>query len=77
MKRLPRSLRRGTQGEIACCHRDLSVCPACAAKYAPDLVEVYSVHYWVPDPKERAALAKSHEAFDAECTAAEAAEVPS
>ena len=57
MKRLPRSLRRGTQDEIACCHRDLSVCPACA-------VEVYSVHYWIPDPRERAALARNHAVFD-------------
>jgi hypothetical protein len=64
MKRLPRSLRRGTQDEIACCHRDLSVCPDCAKQYAPELVDVYGQHYWVPDPADREALAKSHEAFD-------------
>ena len=39
-------------------------CPACAAKYAPELVEIYSVHYWVPDPRERAALARNHAVFD-------------
>ncbi len=71
MKRLPRPLRRGTQGEIACCHRDLSVCPACAAKYAPELVDVGGQHFWIPDAAEREALAREHAAFDAECKAAE------
>lgn len=56
--RLPRGLRRGHDDSIACPHRDLSCCPECITKHAPALVEVGGRHYWVPDPSERAELAR-------------------
>lgn len=54
-KRLPRGWRRGHQDDLACPHRDVSVCPPCAAAHA-EVVEVYGQHYWMPDAEERAAL---------------------
>jgi hypothetical protein len=55
-KPLPNGLRLGHDESVACKHRDLSVCPVCAAAFAPDLVDVYGQHFWVPDPAERALL---------------------
>lgn len=54
--RLPSGLRRGHDDSIACAHRDLSVCPACATKHAPTLVDVYGQYYWIPNAVERAEL---------------------
>jgi hypothetical protein len=58
MKKKPRDLRYGHDDSIACSHRDCSVCPDCAKKYLPELVESYSRWYWIPDPKDREALTK-------------------
>jgi hypothetical protein len=54
--RLPKGLRYGHDDSLACEHRDLSVCPACAARYAPACVNIYGHHYWIPDATERDAL---------------------
>ena len=62
-KRLPKGFRRGTQEEIACKHRDLSVCPDCAT--ADFLVEVYGVHYFAPDGR---AAAEAELGLDTETT---------
>src|SRR5690349_21489268 len=56
MKPLPRGLRRGHDDSMACPHRDLSVCSACAKKHAPALVDVCGHHYWIPNEDERAEL---------------------
>lgn len=58
MKRLPRGFRRGHQGDLACPHRDVSCCSACA-KAHPEIVDVYGQHFWVPDQQERADLLTS------------------
>lgn len=50
-RRLPRGWRRGTQDEVACPHRDLSVCPTCATE--PEVMDVFGAHYWVRNPVER------------------------
>ncbi len=55
--RLPAGFRRGHDDSLACRHRDCSVCRDCAQ--IEGVVEVYAVHYWVPDPAERAALLAS------------------
>ena len=52
--RLPEGWREGHGGDLACPHRDCSVCPACAAR--PEVLAVYGQHFWVPDPGERAEL---------------------
>lgn len=57
--KLPRDLRRGHDDSIACAHRDLTVCSACATKYAPVLVDVYGQHFWIPSSVERAELLQS------------------
>ena len=56
-KRLPRGFRRGHDDTIACPHRDMSCCTECANKHA-ELVDVYGVHYWIPNEAERAKLAE-------------------
>lgn len=56
MKRLPRGLRRGHDDSIACQHRDLSCCPECIEKHAPNLVDVMGAVYWIPGEAERASL---------------------
>lgn len=55
MKRLPKGFTEGHQGDLACPHRDVSCCDECAKR--PEIVEVSGVHYWIPDPAERAQLA--------------------
>jgi hypothetical protein len=37
---------------VACQHRDMFVCPDCAAKHADRVVEVYGRHYWAYDDAE-------------------------
>lgn len=55
--RLPRGFREDTHtGQLACPHRDVSVCVVCAKVVG--VVEVYAQHFWVPDPAERAQLEK-------------------
>lgn len=54
--RIPRGFRTGHDDSLACPHRDLSVCPACVAKYT-EIVDVYGRHFWVADPVERKQLA--------------------
>jgi hypothetical protein len=51
----PATWRTNADESLVCPHRDLSVCPACAAH--PEVVEVYGVHYHVTDDADRAALA--------------------
>ncbi len=55
MTRLPKGWREGHEGDLACPHRDCSVCPPCAAS-RPEVVEVYGLHFWVSDAAEREAL---------------------
>jgi len=55
---LPRGFRQGFDGDIACPHRDLSVCPTCALEHQPEIVESFGRHYWVTDPAERTELAR-------------------
>ena len=57
-KRLPRGFRRGHSDALACPHRDVSCCEACAAKHA-EIVDVYGQHFWIPDPCERLELKES------------------
>ena len=65
MKRLPRGFRRGHDDSIACRHRDLSVCPSCAAAHV-ELVDVAGAHFWVPDVVERAELLAEVAKLDAQ-----------
>ena len=46
--RKPKGFRGGFDEELACPHRDCSVCPECANRYA-NIIEVYGVDYaeWV------------------------------
>lgn len=53
--RLPRYWKRLAADEVACPHRDLSVCPACTVVH-PECVEVFGRFYWVPDARERELL---------------------
>jgi hypothetical protein len=53
--RAPDEFHVQADGALVCPHRDLTCCGLCAEKYE-QVVDVYGVHYWVPDPKERAAL---------------------
>ncbi len=55
-KRLPRGFRKGHDDSLACPHRDCSCCAECA-KAHPEIVDIYKLHFWVPDPADRAALA--------------------
>jgi hypothetical protein len=50
-------IRTNADGSAVCPHRDLSVCPSCADNLA--MVEVAGVHYFIPDPAERAELAEA------------------
>ena len=43
-------------GYLICQHRDLSVCTSCATAH-DEIVEVFGVHYWIPDADERQHLA--------------------
>lgn len=56
MKR-PRNFREGHTGNLACPHRDVSCCPACARAHE-EIVEVGGQHFWIDDP-ERAELRKT------------------
>lgn len=49
---LPRTYN--ADGSAVCRHRDLSVCAECATD--DRYVEVYGVHYFIDDPRERLAL---------------------
>jgi hypothetical protein len=55
-QRPPRGFREQADGTLVCPHRDLYVCDTCATS-SPGIVEVMGVHYWIPDPAERAELA--------------------
>ncbi len=52
--RLPKGFREGHGGDLACSHRDMSVCPECAR--VTGVVEVYGQHFWIPDPVARRTL---------------------
>lgn len=43
----PRGWHEQKSGELVCPHRDLSVCPACAAAN-PEALDCYGVHFWIP-----------------------------
>ena len=51
VNRKPNGFRGGFNEELACSHRDCSVCPTCEATYA-NIVESYGQHYWVRDYAE-------------------------
>jgi hypothetical protein len=51
---LPAGWREGHEGDVACPHRDCSVCPDCSRR--EEVVEVYGRHFWIPAPLEREAL---------------------
>jgi hypothetical protein len=51
MKRLPKGWREGHASDLACPHRDVSVCPLCAKR--PEVMLVAGMHMWVPSPAER------------------------
>lgn len=46
-KSLPRGWREDEDGQVACPHRDVSVCPGCAD--ADFIVEVYGQFFFAPD----------------------------
>lgn len=56
MTTMPRGWREGHGGDVACPHRDCSVCRECARR--AEVVEVYGQHFWIPDPAERIAMAR-------------------
>lgn len=57
MTDLPKGFREDPDtGQLRCPHRDISTCDACAK--LEGVVEVRGQHFWVPDPAERAVLAK-------------------
>lgn len=47
--------REQADGSLVCPHRDLSVCPPCAAS-DPAIVDVVGAHFYVPDPADRAEI---------------------
>ena len=51
----PRGWHEQADGSLACPHRDLSVCDACAAS-TPEAHETYGRHFWIPDPADRRLL---------------------
>ncbi len=52
---MPRGFRVGHSGDLACPHRDVSCCDACARAHV-EIVEVYGQHFWISDAAERDAL---------------------
>lgn len=56
--KLPKGFRRGHDDSLACPHRDVSCCEACA-KTHEEIVDAAGQHYWVSDPKERAELVEA------------------
>ena len=54
-RRLPKGYRRGHDDSIACPHRDVSCCEACALRHV-EIVEAAGNHYWIADKAEREAL---------------------
>jgi len=58
MRRIPRDLREGHSGDLACSHRDVSCFDACAARH-PEIVDVYGQHFWIADEVERTDLLRS------------------
>lgn len=63
MTKLPRGFRLGHDDDsLACPHRDCSTCDLCE-KAHPEIIEVYGVHFWVADAKERAKLKAEMEVF--------------
>jgi hypothetical protein len=52
--RLPAGWRENSTGDVACPHRDVSCCPACAKH--EEVVEVFGQHFWMEYPNEREAL---------------------
>lgn len=54
--RMPRGFRTNQSGgNIACPHRDVTCCPACAKAYV-EIVEVYGQHFWMANQQEREAF---------------------
>jgi hypothetical protein len=49
--RKPKGFREGFSTELACPHRNMSCCDACAEKYA-NVMEICGTHYWVRDYDE-------------------------
>lgn len=53
--KLPKGFRRGSTDSIACPHRDVTCCEACA-RSNDEIVEAAGVHFWISDPAERSDL---------------------
>lgn len=51
----PRNFRYGHDGSLACSHRDVTCCPACASKH-PEIIDVHGRHFWIADPAHRSAM---------------------
>ncbi len=51
----PQGFREGHTGDLACPHRDLSVCDGCDEAH-DEIVDVVGQHFWVADPRERVEL---------------------
>ena len=47
--------REGHGGDLACPHRDVSCCDACALAH-PEIVEVYGQHFWSASKADHDAL---------------------
>jgi hypothetical protein len=55
-KRLPHGFRRGTDGAVACPHRDLSCCPDCYRAHPDHLVDVAGAAFWYGLPEDADAM---------------------
>lgn len=52
-KKMPKGFHKnGRNGDIACPHRDISCCAACAKSHV-EIVDVYGQHFWIADETER------------------------
>lgn len=53
----PKHWHEQADGSLVCPHRDLSVCPDCAASHV-EAVDVFGQHFWIADPADRDAFAE-------------------
>lgn len=55
IRRPPKGWRTGHDGDLACPHRDVSVCADCARLHV-EVIEIYGQHFWIASEAERAVL---------------------
>jgi hypothetical protein len=53
---LPAGFREGHAGDLACPHRDMTVCNMCQLEH-PEIISIGGQGFWMPDPAERRDLA--------------------